>query len=1238
MERVPYKPPSGPPGPDFRALFESAPDPYLVLTPDLRIVGVSDAYLRATMTARAAIQGRHLFDVFPDDPNDPSATGVKNLRASLDRVLNHRTTDAMPVQRYAIRRPDGTGAFEERFWSPVNTPVFGPGGELAYIIHRAEDVTEIVRSQERERQREQLAGAEAVLRAQQLEDVNQQLSAANEELKRLRAELEQRVAERTAQLTAANEALRAEVEEHTRTERELVRKREKLRVTLESIGDAVITTDADGRITMINRVAQTLTGWSAADAVGHPLADVFHIVNQRTRAPVADPVERVLAEGTVVGLANHTVLIARAGAEHPIDDSAAPIRDETGAMLGVVLIFRDVTERYANEEALRSERALLRTLIDALPDAIWTKDRDLRFVISNPAHVELTRAADERAVAGKTGFDFHPPDLAQEYHEDDLRVLTRGETIFNKEELVRDPAGRERWHLVIKAPLRDRIGAVVGLVGISRNIQERKRGEEALRASEALLRSAFEDTNVPMVLTSLENRFIRVNAAFARLFGYTPAEMVGVTMADVTHPDDLSESLALRQRLLAGEAHFVQSKRYRHRDGRTLWGVTNVSLVRDAEGRPQMYVGQVQDVSAQKLAEDEARASEGRLRAFFDASTVAMVELTPDGRYLRANAAFYRMFGYDPSDLPHLSAAQVVFPEDRAEVLGQFARVGRGEVMCYEADRRYRRKDGTPLWARVSVVAAPSGAGRPFRVTAVVIDLTARKLIEDALRASQERFRLLVESVRDYAIFMADPGGRVVTWNEGAERAYGYTATEAIGMHVLRFHGSDGHTGAPVDSLARAAEAGTHQIEGWRVRKDGTRFWAEVTTTVLHHERGTGAPGFVIVARDMTERRKLEDQFRQAQKLEAVGRLAGGVAHDFNNLLTVINGYADILFSELPPGAQYRDAAGAIRDAGERAAALTSQLLAFSRKAIVEPKVIDLNDVIDQLSRLLRRLVGEDVILATALAPDLHRVRADVTQLEQIVLNLAVNARDAMPTGGRLTIETRNVRLTEADAVAYPDLHPGDHVQLAISDTGVGMTDEVKGRIFEPFFTTKEQGKGTGLGLSMVYGAVKTHGGHISVYSEVKVGSTFKILLPATFDLPGPRSGERRLAPRGMETVLLAEDDEAVRRYTRLALEAQGYAVLEGGSGSEALRVAGAHAGPIHLLVTDVVMPNMGGRALAEALRAAHPGLKVLFVSGYTDDAVVRHGIVEATDAFLQKPFTPLALARKVRAVLDGTA
>ena len=481
--------------------------------------------------------------------------------------------------------------------------------------------------------------------------------------------------------------------------RVLVRDRaELLRATLASIGDGVITTDVEGRVVFQNAVAEALTGWAQDEAAGRPVGQVFHILNAETRRPVENPVRRVLGEGLVVGLANHTVLIARDGTERPIDDSAAPIRTGGGPVGGAVLVFRDVTERYAAEEALRRERTLLRTLIDTLPDAIWTKDAAGRFVVSNRAHDAMVGASNESEVAAKTGFDFHPPDLARQYHEDDLRVLQHGETLFNKEELVRRPAGPDRWHLVIKTPLRDRAGGITGLVGISRNIQDRKEAEETLRASESLFRSAFEDTNVAMVITDLDHRFVRVNAAFAGLFGYTRDEMLARSMPDITHPADLAESHARREHLLAGAGHFVQQKRYLHRDGRVLWGVTNVSLVRDAGGRPVLYVGQVQDVTAQKQAESELRVTEGRFQAFFDATNVAMVEVSPDARYLRANAAFYRMFGYTPEELPGLTVADAVFPEERDAVLAQYGRVGQGETTAYEADRRYRRKDGSALW------------------------------------------------------------------------------------------------------------------------------------------------------------------------------------------------------------------------------------------------------------------------------------------------------------------------------------------------------------------------------------------------------------------------------------------------------------------------------------------------------------------------------------------------------------
>jgi two-component system cell cycle sensor histidine kinase/response regulator CckA len=383
-----------------------------------------------------------------------------------------------------------------------------------------------------------------------------------------------------------------------------------------------------------------------------------------------------------------------------------------------------------------------------------------------------------------------------------------------------------------------------------------------------------------------------------------------------------------------------------------------------------------------------------------------------------------------------------------------------------------------------------------------------------------------------------------------------------------------------------------------------------------------------------TERKTLKEQYLQSQKMEAIGQLAGGVAHDFNNLLTVILGYSDLLLSGMGDANPRRDLVEQMKGAGERAAGLTRQLLAFSRRQVLAPRVLDLNAVVADLEKMLRRVIGEDVTLTTDLQPDLDPVKADPGQIEQVLMNLAVNARDAMPTGGSLVIETRNVELDDAS------IRSGPHVLLAIADTGHGMTPEIRARIFEPFFTTKEKGKGTGLGLATVYGIVQQSGGHIAVSSKPGQGTIFKVYLPRTQEVVARGKSPRTTAPapRGSEMVLLVEDEDAVRSLARLVLRRAGYRVLEAADGDEALRVVGRHQGPIHLLVADVVLPGQDGRQVAERLLGSHPGLKVLFLSGYTEDAVVRHGILEDQVHFLAKPYSPAVLAQKVREVLDAPA
>jgi PAS domain S-box-containing protein len=498
----------------------------------------------------------------------------------------------------------------------------------------------------------------------------------------------------------------------------------------------------------------------------------------------------------------------------------------------------------------------------------------------------------------------------------------------------------------------------------------------------------------------------------------------------------------------------------------------------------------------------------------------------------------------------------------------------------------------------------------------------------------------LLRSVLDHAldgIISIDDRGTVQSFNRAAERIFGYPRAEVVGQNVKLLMPEPFHSehGGYIANYLRTGNAKIIGIgrEVVGLRRDRSTFPMDLSISEFSWNEGRYFTGIV---RDVSKPRKLEAQLRQAQKMEAVGLLAGGIAHDFNNLLTIISGYSDIVLTSLPRGDPNWKHLAKVQQAAERAASLTQQLLAFSRQAVLEPKVLDLNAIVRDSERLLSRLLGEDIRIATALDPGIASVRADPGQIGQVIMNLCINARDAMPRGGQLTLETANLDLDEGYAQTHPEVKPGSYVLLAITDTGSGMTPEIKARIFEPFFTTKGPGRGTGLGLATVYGIIRQSEGYLEVYSEVGIGTTFKVYLPAVVQPATEKSaspaGE---ASNGNETVLLVEDEEGVREIAALALTTHGYRVLEAGHGKDALQVAEAHQGEIDLLVTDVVMPELSGRQLAEELRVRRPGLKVLFLSGYTDDAIVRHGILQAEVAFLHKPFRPAALAKKVRAVLD---
>ena len=508
---------------------------------------------------------------------------------------------------------------------------------------------------------------------------------------------------------------------------------------------------------------------------------------------------------------------------------------------------------------------------------------------------------------------------------------------------------------------------------------------------------------------------------------------------------------------------------------------------------------------------------------------------------------------------------------------------------------------------------------------------------EAALRSSEQRFRALVEHSWDaIALYAAD--GTILYGSPATSRILGYELPEFVGRNAVDLIHPDDREAV----VARLTEA----MANPRVRVD-------VSARVLHRDQSwrylegiftnlLDDPSVCAIVnnyRDVTERRSLQEQVIQAQKMEAVGRLAGGVAHDFNNILTAIGGYTDLLLADLAVDDPRRQDVDEIHRAAARAAALTQQLLAFSRRQVMQTKVLDLNALVADIEKLLRRLIGEDVLLSSVLEPGLGHVRADPGQLQQVILNLAVNARDAMPAGGRLTIETSNVELRDSYAEEHRTVTPGSYVLLAVSDTGGGMSAETKAHLFEPFFTTKGLGKGTGLGLATVYGIIKQTGGHIWVYSELGHGTTFKVYLPRVDQPAEPLEAPSGAAPeslRGTERILLVEDEPAVRAVTRQLLQRNGYNVIEAPDGAAALALLDDGRVTVDLLLTDVVMPGMSGRELAERAGSRCPGLRVLFMSGYTDDAVVRHGMLQSGLNYLQKPFHPEALLRKVRALVSG--
>jgi PAS domain S-box-containing protein len=934
---------------------------------------------------------------------------------------------------------------------------------------------------------------------------------------------------------------------------------ETFRITLFSIGDAVITTDTAGRVREMNPAAEALTGWRKEEARGLALGEVFRIVNEQTREKAEDPVQRVLRDGVVVGLSNHTLLIARDGTERPIADSAAPIRDGSGAVLGVVLVFQDQTEERRSQRSLLESEERLRLALAAANQGLYDLNVQTGECVVNPEYARMLGfdPAEFHVTNAAWRERLHPEDREEVYRTYEDYVAGRRDE-YRVEFRHQTKNGGWKWILSLgKVVARSADGTPLRMLGTHTDITDRKQAEEALKLTETRLRTLVDVIQHP---SETEQEFLdyALEAAMA-----LTASRLGYIYH--YHEDRKQFVLNTWSRGVMAECRVAAPQTCYELDKTGIWG----------EAVRQRQPILVNDFEAAHLLKKGYPEGHVRLKRFLT--------------------------------VPIFSAGRIL-----------------GVVGVANKESDYGDTDTLQLTLLMESV---------WKVN------ERRRAVED-LAKNEERYRRIFETAH-LGIWVLDAGHKTSFVNPRMAEILGYGLEEMAGMEGTACVHADelGEHLNQIKSRARG-EPGTYERR-FR-RKDGSVCVLLVSATPLLDAEGryNGSFGMYTDITDRKqaeeERQKLEAQLLQVQKMEAIGRLAGGVAHDFNNMLGVILGFSEMALARMPAEDPARDCLEEVRLAAQRSAELTRQLLAFARRQTIAPQVLDLNETIEGMLKMLRRLIGEEIDLLWKPGEDLGAVRMDPSQIDQILANLMVNARDAIGGVGKIAIETGNQDIDADYCETHAGFAPGRFVQLAVSDNGRGMDKETQASLFEPFFTTKKMGQGTGLGLATVYGIVKQNNGFINIYSEPGQGSTFKIYLPRQQAEPAA-AGIRPSpveTPTGTETVLLAEDEKPLLKFTRALLEGLGYKVLAAGGPREALRLAEESAEEIHLLLTDVVMPDMSGRELLELLSTLRPGIRSVFMSGYTTNVIAHHGVLDAGVHFIQKPFSRDSLARIIREAL----
>ena len=909
-------------------------------------------------------------------------------------------------------------------------------------------------------------------------------------------------------------------------------------------------------------------------------------------------------------------------------------RDAEGAPAEILVTLSVITERRHAEEALRESEAKMRSIFRAAPIGIGVVSDRLIHEVNQRFCAIVGYARDE--LIGQGARMVYASDEDYEYvgerKYDQIEKWGTGSV----ETRMRRKDGEIIDVLLRSTPL-DPTDLSAGVTFTVLDITERRHAEEALREERNRAQRYLDTAGVILLALDAEGVVTLINRKGSEVLGYDQAEIVGKSWFDNFLPAAQRDRVrAVFDGVMAGDLESFE--RYENavinsagEERIIAWYNT---MLRDDAGNPVGIFSSGEDITERKQAELALRESEERLRLAISAANQGLYDYNVQTGETRINDEYALMLGYEPGELEETNAAWIgrLHPDDRAPTTRAYQDYLSGKIPEYRVEYRQRAKSGDWVWVlSVGKIAESDAGGEPLRMLGTHTNITERKRAD----AERERLILAIEQVAEIVV-ITDIAGAIQYVNPAFERVTGYTSEEAVGQT----HGFL-ESGKQDDAFYRDLWDTLGRGETWNERfvnrrKDGTLYTVVAVISPVRDASGKTV-NYVAVERDITEEIKLEEQLRQAQKMEAVGRLAGGVAHDFNNMLQAILGYTGLALDQVDPAEQLHADLREVEKAARRSADLTRQLLAFARRQTVSPKVLDLNESVAGMLKMLRRLIGEDIDLAWLPGAGLWQVRIDPSQIDQILANLCVNARDAIAGVGEVSIETENVHLDRKYCDEHVDSVPGDYVQLTVSDTGRGMDRETLAHVFEPFFTTKGPGEGTGMGLSTVYGIVRQNRGSVTIYSEPGLGTTFKIYLPRHVDKAELLDSTVPASPdaRGHETVLLVEDEESILILGRRMLEELGYRVLTAWTPGEAIALAEEHAGEIHLLMTDVVMPEMNGRDLARKLLSLYPDLKRLFMSGYTADVIAHRGVLDEGVHFLQKPFTMAGLAVRVRQALD---